>query len=127
MASNLHFRGRKSKTYIAKSNMKSATCIKECLNQRLLPFLLSHKDPPFLARCCQWCYPPNSPHIRLVERYWALVKQQLRKHQKVATNALSFQKYWNAAANKVNESVVRRLMEGLASKVNKFSRTPINC
>lgn len=139
--------GRKSKTYIAKGNMRSDTYIKECLNSRLLPFLKSHNGPTlfwpdlaaihYSANVLQWyesngvqivpkeLNPPNSPHIRPVEKYWALVKQQLRKHQKIATNALSFQKYWIAAAKKIDETVVRRLMEGLPAKVNKFSRTSI--
>lgn len=139
--------GRKSKTYIAKGNMNSAIYIKECLNARLLPMLKSHDVPPlfwpdlasihYSKSSKEWyelndvtvvpieANPPNSPHIRPVEKYWALVKQVLKKHQKLAKNSVSFQKYWISAAKKVDEAVVRRLMTGLAKKVNKFSRTPV--
>lgn len=140
--------GRKSKTYIAKGSLTSELYLKECLKQRLLPFIKSHSVSPlfwpdlatvhYSRTVMEWyetnkvivvpksCNPPNTPHLRPIEKYWALVKQKLRKGQKIATNALSFQKYWNSAAKMINECLVKRLMAGLPSKVNKFSRTSIH-
>ena len=72
------------------------------------------------------CMPPSTPHLRPIEAFWTLVKHKLRKSQKVASSAKSFQKYWIGAANKLDQALVKRLMAGLASKVNKFSRSDVN-
>ena len=44
----------------------------------------------------------------------------------MAKNEKSFHKYWLGAAEKIDEAVVQRLMSGLASKVNKFSRMAVD-
>ena len=76
----------------------------ECLKKRLLPFLKTHNVPtifwPDLASChyskdaLEWyktnganfvpkdLYPPNSPELRPIEKYWAIMKHELRKHPK---------------------------------------------
>lgn len=136
--------GRKSKTFVARGNMKTAVYIKECLQKRLLPFLRSHNIPtlfwPDLASihyakaALEWyeendvtvvpieANPPNCPHLRPVEKYWAQIKQKLRKSGKVAKNYASFARFWLGASNKVTEPVVKKLMHGLPGKVHRFSR-----
>lgn len=92
---------RRSKTYVAKGTMNAATYHKECLQQRLLPFLRSHNVPPlfwpdlasihYSKSVVQWYLAnevnfvpmnanlPNRPHLRPIETYWAIIKQKLRK------------------------------------------------
>lgn len=140
--------GRKSAVYIAKGTMNANIYIQECLKKRLLPFLKSHDVPPLfwpdLARIhyakqtLQWysenevtyvpvnLNPPNCPQLRPIETYWALVKQKLKKDQKKAKSANSFQKLWLAAAQKVDNSLVQRLMSGLNMKVCKFGRMAVD-
>ena len=127
--------------------MRAPIYIQECLEKRLLPLIKSHSIPtlfwPDLASIhypkmtLDWfknnnilfvpvdCSAPNCLQHRPIEIYWTEVKEILRKGGKEAKNALSFQKYWEAAARCVDESTVKRLMRGLGSKVNKFSRLPI--
>lgn len=140
--------GRRSKSYIAKGSMKSENYIKECLQKRLLPFIRSHTKPtifwPDLASifysktALDWYRknqvdfvikeenPPNCPHLRPVETYWALVKSKLRQTKKIAKSYQSFVHLWLEAAKKVKDSVVTRLMECVTSKVRVFSREAVN-
>lgn len=136
--------GERSAAYIAKGTLKADSYISECLKKRLLPFLNKHHVKPLFwpdlasihySRVTLAWYeannvdfvpveanPPNCPHLRPIEKYWALIKQKLRKSQKTASNRLSFAKLWAAASKKVPNDVVKRLMNGLGGKVNRFSR-----
>lgn len=140
--------GRRSKSYIAKGSLKSSNYISECLEKRLLPFIRSHKKPtvfwPDLATIhyssavLEWYRvnevnfvgkdenPPNCPHLRPVETYWALVKEKLRKSKKTAKNYNSFVHLWLKATKQVTDDVVTRLMRRVTSKVREFSRQPID-
>lgn len=140
--------GRRSKFYIARGTMKSATYLQECLQKRLLPFLNSHNVPPlfwpdlasvhYSRLVLQWyqehgvqyvpvrANPPNCPQLRPVETFWALIKQKLRKTKKVATNESSFRQMWIWATKKVDTSIVTRLMAHLPTKVRLFANTSIN-
>lgn len=139
--------GKKSSAYIAKGNMKADTYISECLQKRLLPFVRSHNTNPlfwpdlasihYAKPTMEWykannieivpvqANPPNCPQLRPVEKYWAIIKQKLRKSQKVATNYLSFAKLWAAATKKVPDAVVKQLMNGLGGKIHRFSRAAL--
>lgn len=136
--------GRKSRCYVAKGNMKASDYIKECLEKRLLSFIKSHEVPPvfwpdlasihYSRTVLDWYEqneilyvpkeynPPNCPQLRPIETFWALVKQTLKKQQKISKNAVSFQKYWISATNKIGTDVVKRLMKGLPGKVRRFAR-----
>lgn len=140
--------GRRSVPYIAKGNMKTDTYVKECLQKRLLPFIRSHDENtlfwPDLAsihygsQALVWyrsnnvevvpkeANPPNCPELRPIETYWALIKQKLRKSGKMAKNYKSFAKLWAAVTKKISDGVVKQLMKGLAGKVHRFSRQPID-
>lgn len=140
--------GKRSRSYIAKGSMKSDVYINECLKNRLLPFLNSHNTPtlfwPDLASChyskktLEWYSankvnfvpldhnPPNCPHLRPVERYWAFVKNKLLKTGKVAKNYMSFAKLWTGASEKISDGLVKRIMAGLNAKINNFSRESVS-
>lgn len=136
--------GLKSPSYIARGTMTSKIYIEQCLQKRLLPFILKHDQKPLFwpdlaaihySKVTQEWYksndvlvvprtanPPNCPHLRPIETYWSLIKQILRKSSKIAKNEASFRKYWLAASKKVPKSLVKDLMGRVTSKVRKFSR-----
>lgn len=91
--------GERSAAYIAKGSLKADVYIKECLTKRLLPFLNKHDPKPlfwpdlasihYSRATLDWydvnqvefvpvdSNPPNCPHLRPIETYWALIKQKL--------------------------------------------------
>ena len=64
--------------------------------------------------------PPNSAELRPIERYWALVKRILKKINKPMENEQQFKSNWCSAANKVDETTVQNLMEGVKRKARQF-------
>lgn len=100
--------------------------LKHCLKERLLPLIKKHQSPvvfwPDLASCHfaknvkEWyeaeglfvvpreCNPPNTPEIRPIETYWAIIKSN----------------YYCAAT--VSKDDVQRLMAGIRSKVRRLVR-----
>ena len=96
--------GIKSDFFVASGTINTQIYIKECLQKRLLPFLRKHNVSTFfwsdLASChyskttLEWyeannvvfvpreANPPNCPHLRPIERYWALVKRGLKSTKK---------------------------------------------
>lgn len=140
--------GLRSRSYIAKGTMKSETYIKECLNDRLLPFIEAHDRPvlfwPDLASihyaksAMEWyeshkitivpkiANPPNTPHLRPIERYWAIMKQKLRESGKIAKNYQSFALLWSHVTKMIPNDLVTRLMAHLPTKVREFARQAIN-
>ena len=67
------------------------------------------------------CNPPNCLQLRLIETYWAEVKGILRKGGKEAKNALSFQKYWEAVARRVDECAANEWIRFKGQQVLKTS------
>lgn len=140
--------GGRSKCYIAKGTMKSPNYIKECLGKRLLPFLKSHDVQPlfwpdlatihYSKAALEWyksndvltvpirANPPNCPQLRPIEKFWAIIKQKLRKSQKCAKNDKSFQKYWLWSTKQAGSNVVKRLMKHVTRNVRLFAYQPIN-
>lgn len=66
--------------------------------------------------------PPNSPELRPIERYWALVKRELKATKKESKNMQDFRNKWKAATKKVSESTVKALMAGISEKLNQFCK-----
>ena len=64
--------------------------------------------------------PPNSPELRPIEKYWAIMKHELRKHPKVLTTEQEMLKPWLKAEKNVGSSVVQNLMRGIKKKVRAF-------
>jgi len=66
--------------------------------------------------------PPNCPELRPIERYWALVKRQLKETKKVIKDHKDFKLKWSTAAKKVMESTIKCLMEGVLEKIKNFCK-----
>lgn len=136
--------GRRSKPYVTTGTINSQIYIKECLRQRLLPFITSHGVPtifwPDLATChysaatLEWykanninyvpkdMNPPNCPELRPIERYWARIKSKLQKGKQTAKSLQHFRRLWTAATRKIDNSTVQSLMNSIRKKVRLFSR-----
>lgn len=134
--------GERSSSFITTGSINTDVYIKECLQKRLLPFLRKHEVSSFfwpdLASChyskkaIEWyqtnsvmivpkeANPPNCPELRPIERYWALVKKQLKATKGSAQNEKEFGKKWAASTRKVRKETVKALMEGIPEKVKNF-------
>lgn len=136
--------GRRSNPFFYEGCINTDVYVKECLQKRLLPFMRGHNKPtifwPDLAtahyakKTLDWfeqnevqfvaksCNPPNTPELRPIERYWALVKAVLRKEGKHATCIKNFKKLWVNGSKKVNEEILQNLMRRVKAKVRTFMR-----
>ena len=134
--------GKRSQIFVSSGSINTEIYITECLQKRLLPFLRQHRVPtyfwPDLASChygkkaLEWysnnnvifvpreANPPNCPELRPVERYWALVKRELKNTGKVSQNISDFKRKWTTSSKKVTKETIKSLMEGLPKKVDKF-------
>jgi hypothetical protein len=127
--------GLRSQAYVVQGTLKTDQYIKEMLKKRLLPFIRKHNE-----RCLFWpdlapshyakntqkfmrengihfveknMNPPNVPQCRPIERYWALVKAELRKTGKTAKDEKEFLKMYNEAARKIPRETVANLMSSM--------------
>lgn len=136
--------GLKSKSYVTLSTMKTRNYIDECLEKRLLPLIRLHRVPvkfwPDLASChyaretLKWfednrvdvipkdCNPPNSPELRPIEKYWAIVKAKIKKNGGIVSSTKSLQVKWDRNAVKVSPEGVRMLMKSIKEKVRKLGK-----
>jgi hypothetical protein len=64
--------------------------------------------------------PPNTPELRPIEKYWAIVKQNLKKTQKTVSSEKQFKANWRSAAKKVDKVTVQNLMAGVKRKARQF-------
>lgn len=134
--------GQRSQSYVTSGTINSEIYIKECLEKRLLPFMGKHTKSTFfwpdLASCHysnatkEWytrnnvtlvpkeANPPNCPELRPIERYWALVKRELKSTKKEAGDIVSFRNKWNAASRRIPESTIKALMAGIPNKLSNF-------
>lgn len=91
--------------------------LKHCLKERLLPLIMKHQSPvvfwPDLASCHfakkrqEWyeaeglfvvpreCNPSNTPEIRPIETYWAIIKKKLLFDGKRLNSIESLRWKWN--------------------------------
>lgn len=140
--------GKKSKIFVTSGTINGQIYRNECLKKRLLPFIRDHTSRgiknilfwPDLASChysketMKWyvdnkvnvvprdANPQNSPELRPIERYWAIIKGYLKKGRRAAKNEREFSRFWHWATKKVPESVVKRMMEKVKRKVRVFGR-----
>ena len=134
--------GKRSSSYVTTGTINTELYIKECLQKRLLPFIQQHEVSTFfwpdLASChysksaIEWyennnvvfvpkeANPPNCPELRPIERYWALVKRELKSTKKVTDNVKNFSQKWKLSSKKIAESTIETLMEGIPDKVKQF-------
>lgn len=137
--------GKRSKAFVTTGSINSQIYTTECLQKRLLPFLRSHNGSPVfwpdLASCHyssvtnEWytknhiiivpkeANPPNCPEFRPIEKYWALIKRELKKTKATALTIDNFRRRWYKAADKVGEETVRTLMARVNTRVRTFLRS----
>lgn len=136
--------GLRSSFFVTQGTINSKVYIDECLEKRLLPFIRAHEGTvifwPDLATShyskatMEWyaskkinfvpkiANPPNCPELRPIERYWALMKRDLRKSGRTAKNFQDFRLKWKRSYRTVDETTVQHLMKGLKKKVRNFYR-----
>lgn len=134
--------GLKTTPYISKGTMNGDSYLKNCLKRRLLPLIKKHNTPvlfwPDLPSCHfsksvkEWyekeglfvvpkeCNPPNTPEIRPIERYWAIVKRKLLDDGTRVTSVEGFRRKWIRYASTMTIEVVQNLMGGVRSKVRRL-------
>lgn len=100
--------GRRSGVFVCKGTMDADIYQRECIKKRLVPFLRSHTNPtlfwPDLASCHyarstiqlmdqygvnfvpKELNPPNSPGVRPIENFWALMKRKMQRFKRSAPN-----------------------------------------
>lgn len=137
--------GLKSNIFVTTGTINTKIYVEECLQKRLLPMILLHKDPvlfwPDLATChygksaMDWydvnrvnivpktANPPNCPELRPIEKYWAIMKRKLLHTKQVVKNEKELQRKWIKVSSEVTQSDVQRLMEGVNSKLRLFAYT----
>lgn len=116
--------------------------IKECLEKRLKPVLRQHKVStyfwPDLASCHysklpmegysannvllvpRGVNPPNCPELRPIERYWTLVKREIKATKQVTKEVKDFREKWSSAARKVSNNTIKSLIKGVPEKLKFF-------
>lgn len=136
--------GLRTTPYITKGTLNAKGYLENCLKKTLLPFMRKQNSPvifwPDLASCHfakevkEWyekegvhvvpreCNPPNSPEIRPIEKYWAIVKRKLLEDGAVVDSIPAFRRKWNKHAATISKKVVRKLMAGICSKVRRLIR-----
>lgn len=136
--------GLRSTAYVVTGTLKSDEYIKECLEKRLLPLYRQHNVPPlfwpdlasihYSRDAISWyeanqvAYvpkhrnPPNTPELRPIERYWAILKRIIKKRSSAALDIKSFKQKLTAAVKIIDIKVVQSLMRGLKGKVRRFGR-----
>lgn len=134
--------GEKSEPYIQTGTMNSDIYIKECLQKRLLPLVRKHNSSvlfwPDLATIhysratTEWynrndidyvpkdMNPANVPQIRPIEKYWAIMKQKLRKEGRTTESITEFRRLYNKTSKKFTKTDVQELMKGVRIKLRKY-------
>lgn len=136
--------GLKSSPFLTTSTMTSEVYMQECLKKRLLPLIRKHnrsvKFWPDLASCyyskivLQWykqnkvdvipktMNPPNCPEFRPIERYWSIVKRNLKKSGGKVQDIKGMRSKWVQSSLKVTPEVVQNLMGSITRIVRDFLR-----
>lgn len=134
--------GKMSQPFITSGTVNGQIYKDECLQKRLLPFLRSHDGPtlfwPDLASChyarpvLDWykdnnvvfvpkdVNPPNTPELRPIEKFWAIMKAKLVKTPKLIKNELELKKVWLKVSKQVGPIIAQNLMKGVKAKVRAF-------
>jgi hypothetical protein len=64
--------------------------------------------------------PLTSPELRPIERYWAILKRNVKKRSLTTFNIKSFKKKLDEPIKSIDMKVVQSLMSGFEGKVRKF-------
>lgn len=136
--------GQRSDFVVFPGTINSQIYIKDCLGKRLLPFIRKHNVTTFFwsdlvsshysKATLEWyeangvilvpkeANPLNCPELRPIERYWALVKRELKEIKKVIKNKEHFRREWKRASEKVAEATIKNMMEGVPKKITNFNK-----
>ncbi|XP_055615271.1 uncharacterized protein LOC129761456 isoform X3 [Toxorhynchites rutilus septentrionalis] len=136
--------GKRSVPFVMTGTVNGQVYLKECLQKRLPPLLKQHEGPtifwPDLASChyskdvLEWyeangvtflpkeMNSPNALELRPIEKYWAIMKQALRKNPKVVKSEADFKRKWISVKKKLQLDVVQNLMDGVKRKVRAYGR-----
>lgn len=136
--------GMRSRPYLCIGNMTADIYTNKCLKERLLPFIQKHDGPtlfwPDLAAIHyarstmqfmndngivfvpKTANPAAVPEDRPIEKYWAMVKRELKKEPKAATDDENFKYRYNRASSRVTEVTIKSLMSDVRGKVKKRSQ-----
>ena len=66
--------------------------------------------------------PPYSPELRPIERYWAILKRNVKKRSWAASEIKSFKNKLDGAIKSIDMKVVQNLMGGVKEKIRKFDQ-----
>lgn len=137
-------KGNVSKPYIKIGCMNTDEYREECLEKRLLPFVLKHHSIdnvlfwPDLAtihysgRAQEWlkynrieCIakernPPNVPHARPIERFWSICKRRYGQRSRVPKNLNGFKKIWINISKDVAKSHAKSLMKNMRKRLRQI-------
>ena len=125
--------GKKSAPYISQSTLSGQIYVKECLQKRLLPLIKSHNNRPvfwpdlasihYCKLAMEWYKknnvkfvpktenPPNCPELRVIEKYWVIIKRKMKKKKKkLCRNIKDFKISFKKSSNSFDSYSVRKLM-----------------
>lgn len=136
--------GDRTPSFVTNGTINSDIYIQECLKKRLLPFMKKHNVSTFFwpdlasahysKKTLEWyrqnnvtlvpkeANPPNCPELRPIEKYWALVKQILKKTNREVKDMTQFKLKWNAATKKVSKETIKTMMERVPEKISEFCK-----
>ena len=64
--------------------------------------------------------PANVPQLRPIESFWANMKRELRKKDKIAADINQFRQIWGVASRKFMKTVVQNFMRNVRTKLRKY-------
>lgn len=131
--------GKKSSSFVTTGTINAEVYREECLKKRLIPFIKKHEGStlfwPDLASAhyasttlnllrenniefvSKDNNPPNVPQCRPIEKYWALIKTNLRKSNQTSNDIKDFEKKWKDASKKITKTTVKNLMKDIRKKL----------
>lgn len=136
--------GLKTTPFFTKGTINADIYQNECLKRRLIPFYKKHMvSTIFWPDLASAHYarstlslleendikyvdkeenPPNAPEFRPIERFWALVKRNMKKDGRVSNDMKEFKKNWQKANKAVTKEGVQNLMKGVKQKIRRKLR-----
>lgn len=137
--------GKVSKPFITTKTLNSKLYLKECIMKRLIPFI-ENKDVLFWPDMATSHYAkivtdalreqkvdfvekkdnaPNVPQARPIERFWALIKKEYSKRQKLPKNFRGFAQVMRGIIKRVAETSGEALMASCRKKLRSIGRNGV--
>lgn len=133
--------GNVSEPYISTGTMDAKTYLTECLEKRLLPFIMRHHNigdvvfwpdmatSHYARPVIEWLKAkginfverrdnaPNVPQARPIGKYWAACKAEYKRRKNVAKSLSSFKRIWRNLSQKVAQKCGKNLMQSMRRKL----------